>query len=72
MTTEELERLKRDAELLRKLRKLMGYVQDGSHITVELYQDDATYTYCITVGKVTYYGDSFEQAINTAAKEITQ
>lgn len=50
----------------RELRELLGYVQDGSHTTVSIGQDDATYDWCVTVGKKTYYRKSLEAAIDAA------
>lgn len=50
----------------RELRELLGYVQDGSHTTVSIGQDDATYDWCVTVGKKTYYERSLEGAIDAA------
>lgn len=66
--TIDIERLQKDSERLAMLRELMGYVEDGSHDIVKLYQDDATYEFFVSVGKLKYYGKSFEQAIDNAMK----
>lgn len=49
-----------------KLRAIVGYVQNASDVTVTIFQDDATRTYHISVGKRRYWGDSFEEAIDNA------
>lgn len=58
-----------DSTLLKGLRKLLGYVQNGSSTTVTLSQDDATSDYCVTVGKKTYYASSFNGAIQDAIND---
>lgn len=50
---QEIEKLA-DAFRWRKLIKLCGYLGDGSQERVIFYQDDATSTSHITVGKKTY------------------
>jgi hypothetical protein len=47
-----------------KLRRLAGYLQDGSHETIKLYQDDATGSYFVQVGNKSNYGTSFSEALN--------
>jgi len=37
------------------LRELLGYVEDGSGKTVTISQDDATKTWCVAVGRRTFY-----------------
>lgn len=51
---------------LESLRKLMGYVQNGSEETVYLFQDDATKDFMLRVGKKTYWGRSLENVIAKA------
>lgn len=43
-----------------KLIKLCGYLEDSSQEKVIIYQDDATRTAHITIGKKTYSGESIE------------
>ena len=50
----------------KQLRRLCGYLQDGSHTVVTLFQDDATGAYHIKLGKHDYYGSSFEEALKKA------
>ena len=63
----ERDELKKSERRLKVLRELMGYVQAGEGETVHLFQDDVpTYTYHITVGKTSYWGDSFNEVIDKA------
>ncbi|HYE38182.1 hypothetical protein [Methylocaldum sp.] len=65
----------KDAELLKGLRRLCGYVQDGSAETVSIYQDDATRDWGVRVGTAftgrdrNYHGISFEEALEAAFKK---
>jgi hypothetical protein len=68
-----LTRIKRNAYRLAQLRRLCGYVEDGSNTVVTISQDDATRTWCVRTGHALgtqrdYYGDTFEAAIDAAAK----
>lgn len=72
----EVEELRKDEERLRTLRNLMGSIQGATDTTVKLFQDDATFTYHVTAGKNSYWGESLNiaidkatAAINSAAKE---
>ena len=47
-----------------RLKKLAGYYQDSSDETITMFQDDATRTYHIKVGKESNYGNCFEEALN--------
>jgi hypothetical protein len=47
-----------------KLVKLAGYVGNASDVTIKMFQDDATLTYHIVVGKESNYGSSFEEALS--------
>lgn len=58
------------ADRLQALRALMGYVQNGTHETVKLYQDDATMSFYVHVGKQYGYGDSLGEAIDDAENRI--
>lgn len=55
---------------LRKLRHLMGWVEDGSTTTVALSQDDATKDFILKVGDRTFYDTSFERVIDRAALSL--
>lgn len=63
----ELLTARKAVQTLESLRKLMGYVQNGSNETVSLFQDDATMDYMLRVGKKTYWwGLSLENVIEKA------
>ena len=62
----ELLTARKAVQTLESLRKLMGYVQDGSDTTVSLFQDDATMDFMLRVGKKTYWGLSLENVIEKA------
>ncbi len=62
----ELLTARKAVQTLESLRKLMGYVQNGSDETVSLFQDDATMDYMLRVGKKTYWGLSLENVIEKA------
>jgi len=58
----------RDAERWRKLMRLCGHLANSSETTVKLYQDDATHTRFIQVGKehhFAYVHCSFEDTIDS-------
>lgn len=59
------------AEIYENIKILMGCVQNGSDTAITLFQDDATYTYHVTIrqGKKTYWGNSLGEAINKAIKD---
>lgn len=62
---------RRDAERLDCIRKLCGYVEDGSDQTVRILQDDATRDWFVEVGqfgrsKTKGSGRSFKAAIDAA------
>jgi hypothetical protein len=52
-----------DADLLEGIRKACGYVQDGSSQTVQIYQDDACYTWFAVAGKSQFFGNSFANVV---------
>lgn len=54
------------AELYDCLIELLGHIQDGSNTVVTLFQDDATHTKHITVGKQRFYGSNWDEAIRKA------
>lgn len=51
-----------------ELRELCGYVEDGSHVTVAISQDDATKDWVVTVNKKQYYGRSMREALRNAGQ----
>jgi hypothetical protein len=54
-----------------KLRALCGYVEDGSDTVVKIYQNDATRSWCVTVGGTVYSDeDSMVAAINAAYEKL--
>lgn len=62
----------RDAKLLEGLRRLCGYIENGSDTTVRIFQDDATREWGIGLGSglsprsKTYYDASFRGALQKA------
>jgi hypothetical protein len=56
-----------DAVLLRALRRLCGYYEDGSGTAVTIMQDDATREWVLKVGQRSFYAPSFESVISEAA-----
>ena len=55
-----------DGEPLKKLERLMGYVQNGTDGIINLYQDDATMDYGVshrTSGKTTYDWAVFDKSL---------
>jgi len=73
-----LVKVRHDSRRLKGLRNLMGFIQDGSSGTVKLYQDEATGDFFVSTGRRSYWGESFDTAIDAAIKadeltaEITQ
>jgi hypothetical protein len=63
---EALREAQRDAAIARDLIDLCGYVEDGSHTTVSIFQDDASSQWALYVGKRPYYGNSLREAIDEA------
>lgn len=60
---------KNNSERLDKLRRLCGYVENGSSTVVKLQQDDATREWILNVDKKSYYAGSFFQVIDMAVVE---
>lgn len=61
-----------DAERLHKIRKLMGYVENGTETTVKLFQDDATKDFFVQVGSKVgsyAYGKTFSEVIDNIKVE---
>jgi hypothetical protein len=52
--------------------ELAGSTRDGSETTIRLYQDDATHTKHVQVGKKDYWGNTWGQAIQKAHDDFNQ
>lgn len=55
-----------DKQRIDGIRKLAGYVEDGSDTTVQIFQDDATRSWLIKAGKDSWHGSSLRDAIDAA------
>lgn len=55
-----------EKELFEMIENMMGYVGNGTQTSVTLSQDDATWTYCVRVGKKEYHGQTLNVAIRKA------
>lgn len=58
---------------IRALRELMGYVQDGSHTTVSVGQDDATMEFILSAGRGPgrwWHGPSLENVLDQAVDTL--
>jgi hypothetical protein len=49
------------------IRECCGYVENGTDSSFSISQDDATRSWVVRVGKETFHGDSFSQAIYSAS-----
>lgn len=74
----KLKELERHSFLYKGLRRLMGYVENGSSTSVKLSQDDATRDFFVTVGSDVprvrrqapyWFGSSLDQALEKAIKD---
>jgi len=69
-TWDDQKRLREVSERFEGLRNLLGSVQNGSDTTVRIFQDDATRTFHIVLGKAPqfrdYWGDSVDEALDKA------
>jgi uncharacterized protein (DUF2164 family) len=61
--------LAKNDDRLKKLRRLMGYLQGATEATVKLYQDDATGDFIVNVGGKTYWGKSLNEALDKAEED---
>lgn len=67
-----IQRLAEDSARLAGLRRLCGYVENGSDTAVTIFQDDATRGWCVRVGIDTnlraprFYGDGFLDTLDAA------
>lgn len=63
----------RDAKLLQAVRRLCGYIENGSDMVVTICQDDATRDWILRVGSSprlkSYYDSSFHAVIQKAADD---
>lgn len=55
-----------DIERYMKIRRLCGYVENGTETSVTIFQDDATREWIVKAGKNDWHGASFSQAIDAA------
>lgn len=63
----QIDQWRRRSERLQMIINLMGDVYDGSNTTVKLFQDDATMTYHVAVGKNgSEWGNSLAEALAKA------
>lgn len=63
----QIDQWRRRSEQLQMIINLMGDIQDGSDVTVKLFQDDATHTYHVAVGKNgSEWGNSLAEALAKA------
>ena len=66
----------KDAQAFRDLRILLGWVENGTNQTVEISQDDATKSWCVTVksGKYTstHNGESLQDVLTDASETETE
>lgn len=65
----EFKKFERDTKRLETLRKLMGYPQNGSHTTLQIYQDDASEQITIMVDDEPHYGNSLEEILDRLTVE---
>lgn len=66
----EMDSWRKKAEMLEKIRGLMGFIEDGSYESVHLFQDDATRTYHVQVGATNSdWGNTFEEAVRNAVQK---
>lgn len=66
----EMDSWRQKAEMLEKIRGLMGFIEDGSYESIHLFQDDATRTYHVQVGVTnSEYGNTFEEAVRNAVQK---
>lgn len=52
------------------LRKLCGYVENGSDTVVKIFQDDATRDWVVKVGPKSYYAVDLGTALDKAIEDI--
>lgn len=54
----------------KQIRKLCGYVENGSSAVVNLHQDDATREWIVRVDSRWWHGTSLEAALDAAAADL--
>lgn len=55
---------------LATLRRMCGYVENGTHDVVKIFQDDATREWIVKVGNRMWWGPTFNSAIDAAAPDF--
>lgn len=58
-----------DSRRMKNIRRLIGYVENGSDTVVTIRQDDATKGFIVKVGKKSYYDKSLGEAIDRASSD---
>lgn len=56
-------------EILAQLRQLCGYVENGTDTVVSVFQDDATKSWTVKVGKQSYIADTMPRAFEMAVED---
>ena len=56
-------------ERMAAIRRMCGYVENGSDATVKIFQDDATRSWIVRVGNRWWHGPSMNDAIDAAAAD---
>lgn len=59
----------KDDERISALRRMCGYVENGSETTVKIFQDDATREWFVKVGNREYHDTTMLGALDTAAAD---
>lgn len=59
----------KETSIIEGIRKLMGYIQNGTGTTVSFSQDDATGDFCCTVGKHSSYANSLRESVRSALRD---
>lgn len=56
-------------ERMAALRRMCGYVENGSDTTIKIFQDDATKEWFVKVGSREYHGPSMISAFDAAVAD---
>lgn len=56
----------RDAERLKGIRRLCGFIQNGTDTVVKIFEDDATREWVMKVGTQTFYAPTFTSVLDAA------
>lgn len=58
------------ARAFKTIEALAGHWQNGTDVTVRIYQDDATQEWVVSAGKKSFYGRSLMSALISAQEAI--